>query len=110
MAMAKTPRRSLRSFLRTAPVVLVQYRDTEILADVEAMEHPTDAQLRRMGQFSERYAMGKMKKPEQPSLAVRIVERAVDLIIYTAVAAATVAVLFGATLAGFVLMMPRPPV
>lgn len=105
-----TPRRMRGRRFRDGDLIVIPLHDTELQADIEAMEHPTDAALRRMGQFSERYAMGKMKKPEQPSLATRIFERIVDLIICTAVAVATVAVLFGATLTGFVLMMPRPPV
>lgn len=35
MPLPKTPRRSLRSYLRTAPLVVIPFRDTEILADLE---------------------------------------------------------------------------
>lgn len=72
MNMPKTPRRSLRSYLRSAPVIVAQVRDTEIMADIEAMEHPTEAALRRMGQFSERSAMlYRMGKPPRPAWWVR---------------------------------------
>jgi len=60
--MPKTPRRSLRSYLRTAPVIVVPFRDTEMLADLECHQPPP---LPRETAY-------KLGKPPAPTLPQRI--------------------------------------
>ena len=93
--MPKTPRRSLRSYLRSAPVIVIPFRDTEILAELEC--HQPAPTPRATG-----YKLGK-PAPKPPSAA----QKACDWCLRTVERTFVVALVAVAAAVGLVLIAPK---
>jgi hypothetical protein len=69
--MPKTPRRSIRSYMRSAPLTVIPFRDTEILAELEC-QRPVPHPSYRMG--SPRPTPKPIPPPKPPGFWARAVD------------------------------------